>query len=281
MKNSMKLGRGARKSRYDMVVSKVKEFKVAVAQMDIKLGDKETNLKKTAEIVSVASKQGADFVCLPEYFSTGSVPEQCSKLAEPVPGYTVDKLGAIAKENGIYVVASILERADDKIYNTAVLIDPGGELLTKYRKMHLFMEEQAYIAQGGEYSIVDTEFGKVGLMICYDAIFPEVARRLALQGVSIIFMPANWPDPFLPQWRLATSARALDNQIWLVAANRIGADNKFTYFGRSRIVNSYGDSVVECGEKEEVLVVTVDGRVTEEFKKIVNFLKDRQPEAYR
>jgi predicted amidohydrolase len=259
----------------------MKEFKVAVAQMDIKLGDKEANLKKTAEIASTASKQGADFVCLPEYLSTGSVPEQSSKLAEPVPGYVVDKLGAIAKENGIHVVASILERADDKIYNTAVLIDSGGELLTKYRKIHLFMEEQAYFAHGREYTVVDTKFGKVGLMICYDAIFPEIARRLALQGVDIIFMPANWPDPFLSQWRLATSARALDNQIWLVAANRIGADNKFTYFGRSRIVNPYGDSVVECGEREGVLVATVDGKVTEEFKKIVNFLKDRQPGAYR
>jgi predicted amidohydrolase len=81
----------------------------------------------------------------------------------------------------------------------------------------------------------------------------------------------------LPQWKLATSARALDNQIWLVAANRIGADNKFTYFGRSRTVSPYGDSVVECGEREEVAVATVDGKVTEEFKGIVNFLKDRQP----
>jgi len=193
----------------------------------------------------------------------------------------VDKLGAIAEENGIYVVASILEKTDDKIYNTAVLISPRGELLTKYRKMHLFMEEQTYIAHGSEYAVVDTKFGKVGLMICYDAIFPEIARRLTLQGASIIFMPANWPDPFLPQWRLATSARALDNQIWLAAANRIGADNKFTYSGRSRIVNPYGDSVVECGEIEEVLVAQVDGKVTEEFKKIINFLNDRQPGNYK
>jgi len=259
----------------------MKEFKVAVAQMDIKLGDKETNLKKTAEMASTASKQGADFVCLPEYLSTGSIPEQCSTLAEPIPGYTVDKLGAIAEENGIHIIASILEKADDRIYNTAILIDPGGKLLTKYRKIHLFMDEQAYIAHGREYAVVDTKFGKVGLMICYDAVFPEVARRLALQNVGIIFMPANWPNPFLPQWRLATSARALDNQIWLVAANRIGTDNKFTYFGTSHIVNPYGGSVVECGDKEEVLVVQVDGKVTEEFKKIVNFLKDRQPGAYR
>ena len=250
----------------------MKEFKVAVAQMDIKLGDKKTNLKKTSEMASTAAKQGADFVCLPEYLSTGSILEQCNKLAEPIPGYTVDKLRAIATENGIHVVASLLEKADNKIYNTAVLIDPSGKLLTKYRKIHLFMDEQTYIAHGREHAVVDTKFGKVGLMICYDTVFPEVARRLALQGAGIIFMPANWPNPFLSHWRLATSARALDNQIWLVAANRIGADKKFTYFGGSRTINPHGESVVECSGKEEIRVAIVDGKVTEEFKKIVNFL---------
>jgi len=266
-------------SKWDFVTMVLKEFKVAIAQMDIKLGDKDANLKKTAEMASTASKQGADFVCLPEYFSTGHVFER-GELAESVPGYVVDKLGTIAEENGIHLVASILEKEDDKFYNTAVLIDGDGRLLTKYRKIHLFLEEQDYIAHGSEYAMVDTKFGKVGLMICYDAVFPEIARRLALQGVGIIFMPANWPGPFLPQWRLATSARALDNQIWLVAANRIGADEKFTYFGRSRVVTPYGESVVECSDNEDVLVATVDGKMGEEFKKIVNFLKDRQPGVY-
>ena len=258
----------------------MEKFKVAVAQIDIKLGDKEANLRKTSEMISIASKQEADFVCLPEYFSTGSIPKQFHELAEPVPGYTVDKLGAIAEENGTHIIASFLEKAGDRIYNTAVLIDPHGELLAKYRKIHLFMDEQNYLTYGREYTVIDTKFGKVGIMVCYDAIFPEVARRLTLQGALIIFMPANWPNPFLSQWRLATSARALDNQIWIVATNRIGADEKFTYFGRSRIVNPYGDPVIECGEKEEVLVTTVDKRVAEEFKKTVDFLKDRQPDLY-
>ncbi|MFH1978010.1 MAG: carbon-nitrogen hydrolase family protein [Candidatus Aenigmatarchaeota archaeon] len=259
----------------------MKEFKVAVAQMDIKLEDKEANLKKTAEMVSTATKQEADFVCLPEYLTTGSALEQCSKLAEPIPGHVTDRLRAIAKENGVYLVASIPERTDDKIYNTAVLIDPRGEVLTKYRKIHLFMEERNHIARGGEYVVADTEFGKVGLMICYDAVFPEIARQLALQGADIVFMPANWPNPFLSQWRLATSARALDNQFWLVATNRIGADSKFTYSGGSRVINPYGDPVVECGDKEEILVATVDGKVTEEFKRTVNFLNDRHSEVYK
>jgi len=255
----------------------MKNFKVAVAQIDVKLGDKEANIKKIAELSSAASKQGADFICLPEYFSTGSIPEQFGKLAEPIPGYAVNRLGAVAGENGVHIVASIPEKADGKIYNTAVLMGPNGELLAKCRKIHLFMGERDYLAHGKECAVADTKFGKIGLMVCYDAAFPEVARELALRDADIIFMPANWPDPFLPQWRLATGARALDNQIWLVAANRIGADNKFTYFGRSRIVSPYGDSVAECGEREEVLVAAVDGKAAEEFKKTVDFLKDRQP----
>ena len=259
----------------------MKEFKVAIAQMNIKTGDKLANLKKASEMASSAAKQGADFLCLPEYFSTGNIFNQCSRFAEPTPGYTIDKLGVIAKENGIHLVASFLENAEGKFFNTAVFIDYNGKLLTKYNKIHLFMDEKTCITPGRHYGVVDTKFGKVGLMICYDAIFPEVARRLAQQDVNIIFMPANWPSPFLPQWKLATSARALDNQIWLVATNRIGADNKFTYFGQSRVVNPYGDAVIECDKNEEVCVATVDGKVTEEFKKIVNFLKDRQPEVYR
>ncbi|HIJ98613.1 TPA: carbon-nitrogen hydrolase family protein [archaeon] len=257
------------------------EFKVALVQMDIKLADIAVNLKKAAELVAQASKQNADFVCLPEYLPTGWAPEQLSKLADPIPGRIAEKLSSIAEENSIHIVASIPERSNDKIYNTAVLINPSGDLLAKYRKIHMFMEEPSCVTRGNEYAVADTKFGKVGLMICYDAVFPEVARQLALNGADTVFMPSNWMDPFLPQWKLATSARAFDNQFWIVAANRIGKDNTFTYFGSSRIVNPYGNAVIECGNKEEVLTATIDKKASEGFKQIVNFLKDRQPEAYK
>jgi len=263
-----------------MGVTKMEEFKVAVAQTDVKIGDKESNLKKASEVVSEAAKQGADFVCLPEYFSTGGAFEQFSELGEPIPGDTIDKLGAIAKENGVHMVTSILEGAEDKLYNAAVILGPNGELLAKQRKIHLFLEEKTCVSNGADFAIADTKFGKVGLMVCYDAIFPEVSRKLALQGADIIFVPANWPDPFSALWCLATSARALDNQAWLVAANRVGTDGKFTYFGKSRVVNPYGDSVVEAGESEEIITATIDPKVTEGFKNIVDFMKDRQPGAY-
>ena len=264
----------------ELGLTKMEEFKVAIAQMDIKLGDKESNLKKASEVVSEAAKQGADFVCLPEYFSTGGAFEQFSELKEPIPGDTADKLGAIAEENGVHLVASMLEGVEDKLYNAAVLLGPNGELLAKQRKIHLFLEEQTCVSNGADFTIADTKFGKVGLMVCYDTIFPEVSRELALQGADIIFVPANWPDPFSSQWQLATSARALDNQAWLVAANRVGTDGKFTYFGKSRVVSPYGESVVEAGNGEEIITTMIDPKVTEGFKNIVDFMKDRQPGAY-
>ncbi len=253
----------------------MKDIKVAVAQFDIKLGDKKENLKKTEEFVSKAAAQGADFIVLPEYLSTGSIPDKFRDLAEPVPGDTVNRLLEMSEEHKIYIAASIVEK-DTEIYNTAILTDPKGNLLARYRKIHLFMDEQQYVANGQDIVVVDTEFGKVGLMICYDSVFPEVARKLALEGAELILVPANWPAPFEKQWQLSTNARALDNQLWIAAANRIGADDKFTYFGNSRIVSPYGIPVVECDNEEKLAVATIDKNQSGEFKSIVNFLEDRR-----
>lgn len=259
----------------------MEEFKVALGQIDIKLGDREANLKRAAEVAAEAAKQEADFICLPELFPTGWAPKQLANLAEPIPGYIADKLSKIAEENNMHLVASIPEKSGGKIYNTAVLIGPNGNLLAKYRKMHLFLEESTCITHGGDYAVADTKFGKIGLMICYDAVFPEVARQLALKGAEVVFMPSGWMEPFLPQWKLATSARAFDNQFWIVAANRIGKDDVYAYFGNSRVVSPFGDAVAECGNQEETKVATIDGKASAGFKQIVNFLKDRKPELYK
>ncbi len=252
-------------------------FKVAVVQYDPASDDKEKNIEKAAEKVKKASRQGAKFVVLPEYFSIGGGSDGCDVLAEPVPGYTVERLMDISKNNGVYICGSMLEGTEDHVYNTAIFTSPDGELIATYRKMHLFMDEQDNICAGDETVVVETEYGKIGLMICYDAIFPEVARDLGSKGAELILVPSNWPDPFKPQWQLATSARALDNQVWLAAANCIGADDKFTYFGNSRIVAPTGVPVDECGDEEEISISTVRMDTIDEFKETVNFLEERRP----
>lgn len=253
---------------------------VAVGQMDIELGNKKRNIEKAGELVHKAAGMNAGIICLPEMFTTGFAKGNMAWLAEPVPGETTKKLQELAAENKMFISGSILEKDGSDVYNTTVLVAPEG-LVGKYRKVHLFLEEANHVTGGNGYSVFDTEAGRIGLLTCYDAIFPEASRLLSLQGAQIIFLPSNWMNPFLGQWRLATSARALDNQVWLVAANRIGSDEIYTYFGGSRIVDPYGNPVVECGEGEEVAVAEVDLGKSSEFKKIVDFLKDRKPKTYR
>ncbi len=254
----------------------MEDFVVSVAQYEIALGDKEKNINKAEKMAKKASSEGADFLVLPEYMSTGSLPSEGMDHAEAIPGETSELLCEISGRYGIHIVGSILERSDDRIYNTALLTDKEGELLASYRKIHLFMDEQKHIINGNSIITVDTEFGKVGLMICYDSIFPEVARKIALSGAKMIFVPANWPDPFDHQWQLSTSARALDNQVWLAASNRVGSDEKFTYFGKSRIVNPLGITVEECGGEEEIIFAQVNDGLEKEFKDTVDFIGDMQ-----
>ncbi len=256
------------------------EMNVAIGQMDIELGNKKRNIEKAEELVHRAAKMNAGIICLPEMFTTGFAKGNMARLAEPAPGETTKKLQELAAENKMFISGSILEKENSNIYNTAIFVTPEG-LVGKHRKVHLFLEEADHVKGGNGYSVFDTDAGRIGLLTCYDAIFPEASRLLSLQGAQIILLPSNWMNPFMGQWRLATSARALDNQVWLVAANRIGSDENYTYFGNSRIVNPYGTPVVECGESEEVAVAEIDLGKSSEFKKIVDFLKDRKPKTYQ
>ena len=259
----------------------MKEFKIACAQIDLSLGDKKANLEKASKFASISRSREVEVICYPEYLTTGYASEKINNLAEPIPGPSTEKLQSIAEENNICIVASLAEVFRDKLYNTGIFIDSKGKLLGKHRKVHLFYTEPNYFQHGNEYITFDTKFGRVGLMICYDAIFPEVARTLALEGAEIIFMPANWPEPFISQWLLATSARALDNQVWVVAVNRVGTDGTFTYFGRSRVVDPYGNPATEShGNNEEIITIKLEPKKSEEFKNTVNFLQDRQPKTY-
>lgn len=251
-----------------------KKIKIGIAQIDISLADKESNLRKISSLVSEASQNKCDIICFPEYFTTGSALKNFEELAEEIPGKTIDLLCALAKENKISLVGSIVEKQENKFYNTSIFIDSEGKVLGKNRKRNLFLMESVYVSSSKDCEIVNTNNGKLGMMICYDSIFPEVARELALKDVKIIFVPANWPDPFLHQWKLATSARALDNQLWIVAVNRCGKDNQFTYFGNSCVINPYGEVVLNCGTKECLNFFEIDLNKSNEFKQKVNFLKD-------
>ena len=203
----------------------------------------QANLEAFAKLIAEAAAQKADIVCLPEGITVcGLSPKRSyADVAEAVPGPSTEFLGKAAAEHKVYVVAGVYERDGKAVYNTAVLIGRDGKLVGKYRKVCLPREEiEGGITPGSDYPVFDTDFGRVGMMICWDVHFPEVARALSAKGAEVIFMPIWGGNETLAR------ARAIENQIYLVASG---------YDFRTAIYNKAGDAAAKA-EKDPVVIVT-------------------------
>jgi predicted amidohydrolase len=204
----------------------------------------EDNLEQFAKYIADAGNQGADIICLPEGMTMVGTGLNYISAAEPIPGPSTRFLGEIAKKHSLYLVAGLLESDGDVVYNTAVLIDRNGELAGKYRKVSLPREEiDGGITPGDDLPVFDTDFGRVGIMICWDVSFPEVARALALRGAEVILMPIWGGNITL------TQARAIENQVYLVTS---------TYNMKSAIFDLEGNVLEEATENNPVVVAEVD-----------------------
>ena len=202
------------------------------------------NLDQFAKFVDQAGCAGADIVCLPEGITVVGTGKSYVDVSEPIPGPSTAFLGQVAKRNQVYVVAGIYERDNDVVYNTAVLLDRNGELAGKYRKVCLPREEiQGGITPGNSFPTFQTDFGRVGMMICWDVTFPEVARGLRMNGAEVILMPIWGGILTLAQ------ARAIENQIYLVSS---------TYDMKSAIFDLEGNILGEATDSDPVVVTEVD-----------------------
>jgi predicted amidohydrolase len=194
-------------------------------------------------LVEEAAAKGADIVCLPEGITVVGNGLPYAEAAEPVPGPSTELLGALAKRLRVYIVAGIYERAGDRIHNTALLVGRDGSLLGRYRKMSLPDEEiEGGITPGADTPVFDTDFGRVGLFICWDSTYPEVARALAARGAEVLFLPIWGGVEQLVQ------ARAIENQVYVVASG---------YDFRSGIFDRRGERIADANGAEVVLA-TVD-----------------------
>ena len=212
----------------------------------------EENRRFYAEKIAEAGKLGVDLLCLGEGVTVVSTGKEYAAVAETVPGPTSQVLGEAARKARLYVVAGIYEREGPLIYNTALLIDRDGNVAGKYRKTHLpETEVNGGLMPGDSYPVFQTDFGKVGIEICYDHFFPEVARSLALNGAEIILLPI-WGDLRGQDyaWDIVARARAIDNAVYLVASiysNR-----------RSLIINPNGHILADTGREEGLVTAEVD-----------------------
>lgn len=232
--------------------------RVAVAQLDPKLAEPERNLEACLQRLEEAASAGAQLLVLPECAISGcmfdSVEEGLS-VAEEVPGPSVEVLERECARLGVHAVCGMLQRDGDLLRNAAVLVGPDG-LIGTYWKTHLpFLGVDRFVTPGDELHVWDTPLGRIGVEICYDLRFPEVTRTLALRGADLVAHPANFPTAARVQTEVITRARAAENRIYLLTANRVGKERRGEFCGWSQIVDPYGTRLVEAGETEEALLV--------------------------
>ena len=181
--------------------------------------------------------------------------EEAMPFAEEIPGPSTEALADACGRLDIYAVCGLLERDGDQLRNAAVFVGPDG-LIGRYRKTHLpFLGVDRFTAPGDELPVYDTPLGRIGVEICYDLRFPEVTRTLALKGADLVAHPTNFPMAARIQTELITVARAAENRIYLLTANRVGKERWGEFCGWSQIVDPYGRRLAEAGETEETLLV--------------------------
>ena len=261
-------------------------MRAAFFQCTTTFGRKQESFEK----VRAASRDAtADLLVLPEFFATGYQfvsRDEVAQLAEQVPyGETTEFLISLSKERNLYIAAGLPECEGNIFYNSAVLTGPEG-LVGRYRKTHLFFEENLFFTPGDTgFRVWDTPIGKIGLMICFDWFFPESARTLALRGAEVIAHPSNLVLPYCPQ---AMPVRCLENRVYAVTANRTGTEQRggkqpLTFIGQSQITSPQGEILVRAGADEEVLLTAALDLSHARDKKLNEFndlFRDRRPETY-
>lgn len=255
-------------------------IKAAAIQFNIKPGDTGSNLLYLLEALRRVSANGANLAVLPEMWSSGFAYKNLNQLALETASI-VEQLLELSKELNLVIVGSMPEPNGDKVFNTVFLMD-NGKIAGTYRKIHLFSllgEDRAFSA-GQSRLLAETSIGKIGVIICYDIRFPELSRRLALEGADIICIPAQWPKPRDEHWRTLVRARAMENQLFVVASNASGLIGKLDFFGMSMIVDPKGDILAEADAAETEIYAELDLPAIEEWRLQIPCFADRKPDLY-
>jgi omega-amidase len=255
---------------------------IALAQIDLGLGQPEQNLAAARAHAAQAQARGADILVLPELWASAYDLEHGHAHATALGTGMFAEIEAIAREYHIAIVGSLLEADGDRLYNTATYVDKEGHRLAAYRKLHLvpMLDEDKYLASGDAASVCDAPFGKFALAVCYDLRFPELWRHYALSGAHLVFLPAEWPIQRIAHWRTLLPARAIENQFYVVGTNRVGKSKDQTFGGHSMIVNPWGDILVEGDEGEALLIASIDLDLVAQVRERVPVFEDRRPKVY-
>jgi predicted amidohydrolase len=258
----------------------MKSIKAAAIQFNVKQGDVDANLDYVRAALRRAVGSGANLAVLPEMWSTGFAYKNLNELAQRTPGI-VEELLELSRDLKLVIVGSMPEPHGEKVFNTVYVVD-NGSLAGVYRKLHLFslLGEDRAFDSGDRWLLADTSIGKVGVIICYDLRFPELSRRLALEGADVICVSAQWPKPRQEHWRTLLRARAIENQLFVVACNACGPIGKLDFFGMSMIIDPKGELLAEASETEIEISALLDMRLMADWRAQIPCFNDRRPELY-
>ncbi len=260
-------------------------IRLGLAQVRGVLGDKEHNLARALTILHEFSKRGCDYVIFPELFLSGYyIRNHIRQLAEPLTGDSIRALCRQARELNIGVVMGFPEEDNGRFYNSAVLIERNGSITGISRKTHLFAEEKEYFHQGDDcplHTLVSGE--RVAIMMTFDLEFPELPRQYALQGADIFVVLHAHTVPYESHQELFLRVRALENQVFVAAANRVGLENTTLFFGVSGVVSPTGEFLVKGGNDEELVTADVDvcDIQTVRQTELMNYLGNRRADIYQ
>ena len=266
------------------------DITVAVVQMQPVLGDVEANLYHMAETVErICSEQKTHLIVFPELATTGvENGVNFNRLAERVPGHQVNVLAAKAADFSTTIVFGLpaKERVESIFYNAAVVIGPDGEFVGDYRKVHLKGEEKLSFRPGYRFPVFDTAVGTIGVLIGWDLAFPEAARTLVLNGAEILCVPAAYEEPYVQEWQAFCVARAAENGIYVLAANRVGDEPSRSYFGQSAILDPGGAILSSLHDPANpqptpgYAFAAIDISTVRRYREEMQIIMSRQPAAY-
>jgi predicted amidohydrolase len=261
---------------------------IGLVQMTCQLGDRAANLDKMERLLGELAGRAA-IACLPEMvdlgYNLGALGPSLFELAEPVPGPTTDRLAALAKKLNLAIVAGVAERdatVEDLLYDTVVLLSARGELIGRYRKTHLYPPEHAIFRAGSDLPVFELAGLRVGIAICFEHAFPQLAQTLARRGAQLVINASAVPEGFDYLQDLRTRARAQDNQLFVAAINHVGSEGGVAYCGGSQVADPRGDIVAKASDRlEQVILAEVTPTLIRDQRRQEPVFRCLRPELYR
>jgi omega-amidase len=261
-----------------------KKMKLAVVQMDVEFALLSQNQQKVKNLLESTVKENPDVIVLPETWNLGFFPDNSHALAEADGGgSSIALLKEWAKHYHVNIVAgSVIVKKGELLYNRAFIINREGEIINTYDKIHLFSPsgEDDFFQAGDQLSLFEIDGVKCGIMICYDLRFPELSRSLALHGAQLLFVPAQWPHPRVRHWLNLSQARAIENQMYVIACNACGKSDKLHFCGHSVVIDPFGEMLGEAAQEEKIIYVEINPDKVTEIRNQIPVFRDRKPNAY-